>query len=81
MPTIALAREVGLLVRALRKRRGLTQADLAERIDRSETAVRAIERGASAPSFVTLDRLITSGLTMAVSLLPSRCGNGCRGLA
>ncbi|NIA72039.1 helix-turn-helix transcriptional regulator [Pelagibius litoralis] len=71
MPTIALAREVGLLVRALRKRYGLTQADLAERIGRSEAAVRAIERGASAPSFVTLERLAIALQVPASALFPT----------
>ncbi|WP_420347603.1 helix-turn-helix domain-containing protein [Pelagibius sp.] len=53
-----LTREVGLLIRALRRRRGLTQARLAEMIGRSEVALRSIERGASAPSFETLERLV-----------------------
>ena len=79
MSTIALAREVGLLVRVLRKRRGLTQAALAERIDRSEIALRAIERGASAPSFVTLERLAIALQVPASALFPaSRLRDGTR---
>lgn len=54
---MALQRQVGLSIRTIRKRRGLTQAALAELIDRSEVSLRAIERGASAPSFETLERL------------------------
>lgn len=54
---MALARQVGLCIRTIRKRRGLTQAALAELIDRSEVGLRALERGASAPSFETLERL------------------------
>lgn len=54
---MALARQVGLSIRMLRKRRGLTQAALAELIDRSDVALGAIERGVSAPSFETLERL------------------------
>ena len=54
---MALARQVGLCIRTIRKRRGLTQAGLAELIDRSETGLRAIERGVYAPSFETLERL------------------------
>jgi transcriptional regulator with XRE-family HTH domain len=38
---MSLAREVGRCIRALRRRRGLTQAALAERIDRSEVPLRA----------------------------------------
>jgi transcriptional regulator with XRE-family HTH domain len=68
---MALAREVGLCVRALRQRRGLTQAALAERIDRSEVALRAIERGASAPSFVTLERLAEALGVPAAALFPA----------
>ena len=71
MPAIALTREVGLLVRALRKRRGLTQAALAERIDRSEVALRTIERGASAPSFETLERLAIALQVPASALFPA----------
>ena len=79
MPTIALTREVGLLVRALRKRRGLTQAALAERIDRSEVALRAVERGASAPSFETLERLAIALRVPAAALFPaSRLRDGTR---
>ncbi len=59
------------MVRALRKRRGLTQAALAEHIDRSEVAVRAIERGASAPSFETLERLAIALQVPASALFPA----------
>jgi transcriptional regulator with XRE-family HTH domain len=70
MSAMTLTREVGHCVRALRKRRGLTQAALAELIDRSEVAVRAIERGASAPSFETLERLALALDIPAAGLFP-----------
>lgn len=76
---MALAKEVGRCVRALRQQRGLTQAALAELIDRSEVAVRAIERGASAPSFETLERLTLALDIPAAGLFPAvRPGDGVR---
>jgi DNA-binding XRE family transcriptional regulator len=42
-------RKLGQNIQHLRKQTGITQAGLAERIDRSEDAVSNIERGASAP--------------------------------
>ncbi len=71
--TMALAKEVGRYIRALRQQRGLTQAALAELIDRSEVAVRSIERGASAPSFETLERLTVALDVPAAGLFP--CDN------
>jgi transcriptional regulator with XRE-family HTH domain len=47
----------GLRVRELRKRRGLTQDQLAELIERSTDAVSNLERGISLPNFDTLERL------------------------
>lgn len=66
-----LAREVGRRVRALRQRQGLTQAALAERIGRSEVALRAIERGASAPSFTTLVLLAAALQVPSAAFFPS----------
>lgn len=65
-----LARDVGRCIRALRRQRGLTQAALAERIDRSEVTLRAIVRGASAPSFATLERLMVALDVPAAALFP-----------
>src|SRR3546814_20384852 len=53
---MVLVKDVGHRLPALRKERGLTQADLAELIGHSEVSVRSIEPGASAPSFETLGR-------------------------
>jgi transcriptional regulator with XRE-family HTH domain len=74
---MALAKEVGHCIRAQRRQRGLTQAGLAERIDRSEVALRAIERGASAPSFGTLERLAVAFDIPVAALFPLfRLGSG-----
>ena len=54
---MALGKTVGLRVRALRQRRGLSQEELAERIDRSLNAISNIERGRTLPNFTTLERL------------------------
>ena len=54
---MALGKAVGLRVRALRQKRGLSQEELAERINRSLHAVSSIERGRTLPNFTTLERL------------------------
>lgn len=48
---------VSLRIKTIRRRRGLTQAELAEKIGRSGDAISQLERGLSLPSFETLDRL------------------------
>jgi transcriptional regulator with XRE-family HTH domain len=48
------------LVRHHRERAGLTQAQLAERIDKSVQLIGGIERGASAPSFDTLEAMAST---------------------
>lgn len=50
-------RQLGLRLRAHRLERGLSQAELAEKIDRSIEAVSNIERGISVPNDATLQRL------------------------
>lgn len=49
----------GRHLRDARKARGLTQAELAERIDRSLDMVGRLERGEIAPSFETIERALT----------------------
>lgn len=49
--------QVGNLVRHHRERAGITQAQLAERVDKSVQLIGRIERGSAAPSFDTLDLL------------------------
>ena len=53
----ALQEFLGSQVRVFRDRRGLSQIELAERINVSKETVGKIERGAAAPSFKTLDKL------------------------
>lgn len=48
---------VGSKIKVLRKRRKLTQPELAEAIDRSVDALSNLERGISLPNFETLERL------------------------
>ena len=48
---------IGARVRTLRKRRGLTQAELAGRIGRSVEALSVLERGRSTPTLPVLGRL------------------------
>ena len=55
--SMALGKTVGLRVKTLRQRLGLSQEELAERIDRSLNAISSIERGRALPNFTTLERL------------------------
>ena len=54
---MTLKRRVGHRIRLARKRRGLSQEELAERVDRSTEAISSIERGIAPPNFLTLERL------------------------
>jgi transcriptional regulator with XRE-family HTH domain len=47
----------GKTVRTLRKRKGMTQEQLAEAADISVDFLSLVERGVNAPSFATLERL------------------------
>lgn len=51
------ARCIGVRIAAIRKRRGLTQKQLGESIERSKEAVSSLERGRNMPSVETLLRL------------------------
>jgi len=53
----ALQQFLGSQLRVFRDRRGLSQIDLADRINVSKETIGKIERGAAAPSFRTLDKL------------------------
>lgn len=57
---------VALRIREIRKRRGLTQEDLASLIDRSVDAVSNFERGVSLANYETLERLAV-GLEIPVA--------------
>lgn len=52
-----LAKQFGQGVKARRKARGMTQAQLAEATSTSEEWIRRIERGAGAPSFDVIEAL------------------------
>jgi transcriptional regulator with XRE-family HTH domain len=54
---MTLKRRVGHRIRLARKRRGLSQEELAERVERSTEAISSIERGIALPNFLTLERL------------------------
>ena len=49
------------LIKAVRRRSGLTQAELAERAGTSQPVVSAYEHGRRDPSFATLNKLIGAG--------------------
>lgn len=53
--------EPGALLVAVRRRRGLTQADLAARAGTSQPVISAYERGHRDPTFGTLRRLVAAG--------------------
>ncbi len=53
--------EPGDLLRSLRRRRGLTQADLGRRAGTSQPVVSAYENGRRDPTFGTLRRLVEAG--------------------
>jgi transcriptional regulator with XRE-family HTH domain len=57
---MGIKHRVGLRVQTIRKRRGLTQEQLAERIGRTMESVSALERGKNFPSLATLERLATT---------------------
>ena len=52
-----LKRNIGRRLRAARQQQGLTQAELAEAIDKAFETISNIERGKAAPSFSTLAAL------------------------
>ncbi len=66
--TAATARTLGADLRALRKARGLTLADLAARLDRSVGWLSQVERDLSQPSLADL-RLFAEILNVPVSML------------
>lgn len=53
--------ETGALIAAVRRRNGLTQAELARRAGTSQPVISAYERGHRDPTFGTLSRLIEAG--------------------
>lgn len=67
-PTSPLGRGFGRFVRRLRKARGLTQEQLAERAELSSDTIRRLETGSFSPSLDTLVKLNT-GLRLDFSTL------------
>ncbi len=65
---MAIRHQVGLKIRDFRKAAGLTQDQLAERIEKSVQTVSQIERGAFAPSLDTIE-LIARALKAPPALL------------
>ncbi|AYV48609.1 hypothetical protein CFHF_19655 [Caulobacter flavus] len=63
-----LEEQVGAIVRHHRTRAGLTQAQLAELIDRQPGAVQNIENGKAGPTFETIVRLVRALNINAVEL-------------
>jgi transcriptional regulator with XRE-family HTH domain len=57
------------LVREARRRAGLTQAELAERVGTTQSAIARLEAGATSPSLARVDQLVRAcGLTLVVEL-------------
>ncbi len=57
------------LVREARRRSGLTQAELAERVGTTQSAIARLEAGATAPSLARVDQIVRAcGLTLVVEL-------------
>lgn len=54
---MTLKQRVGLRIKTVRERRGLTQAALGEHIGRSADAVSQIERGINVPRLETLEKM------------------------
>jgi transcriptional regulator with XRE-family HTH domain len=64
--------KAGSLVQEARRRAGLSQAELAERIGTTQSAVARLERGRSAPSAERLARIVRAcGLELVPSLRPA----------
>ena len=54
-------RSPAALIRAVRRRRGLTQGELAQRAGTSQPVISAYERGHRDPTYTTLRKLIEAG--------------------
>ncbi len=68
--------DVAGTVRAVRRERGITQAQLAVRAGTTQTYISRVERGAVAPSLATLDRLLNAaGRRATLRADPLPCGN------
>lgn len=68
---MTLRHQVGLRVRALRLAAGLSQQELAAKIDKSTQSVSEIERGTFAPSLETVEALAQALKVGPAHLFPS----------
>src|SRR4051794_37059633 len=64
------------LIRAVRRRRGLTQAELARRAGTSQPVVSAYEHGRRDPTFGTLRKLVAAGGERLVVAAVAAAGDG-----
>ncbi len=63
----------GVLLRAARRRSGLTQAELAARAGVPRTMISAYERGVRDATLLTLERMVrAAGFVLEVRLVPAR---------
>jgi transcriptional regulator with XRE-family HTH domain len=68
--------EIGELIRATRRERGLDQAALARRAGTTQTYISRIERGAVSPSWSTVERLFAAmGRHLVTKVEPLPRGN------
>ncbi len=72
---MALAEQVGLKIKELRERRGMTQSSLAEAAELTSDEVSRIERGVREPRFGTIERL-AAALNVATGELFSSTSRG-----
>jgi transcriptional regulator with XRE-family HTH domain len=64
--------DAGALIREARRRAGLTQAELAERLGTTQSAIARLERGGTEPSFErVVDAARACGLELVPQLLPA----------
>ncbi|MGZ5294171.1 MAG: helix-turn-helix domain-containing protein [Actinomycetota bacterium] len=62
--------DAGTLIREARRRAGLTQAELAERLGTTQSAIARLERGATEPSYERVARAVDAcGLELVPQLL------------
>lgn len=65
----ALARKIGISISVLRKRAGMTQGELAEKVGVDTETVSRFERGATTPSLITLQLLAAALDTTMADLI------------
>ena len=57
---VELKNEIGVRVKSARNLRGLTQAELADKINKSFETISNLERGKTAPNFTTLNEIASA---------------------